>query len=156
MGPEVGVPTPLESSVDKQEVPEVEEEEEHSNAGASIDLLKYSLYTSQAETEFPLDIDQEFLGNLGQPFKAVWFTYFDRDVSSTRAVEECTEVLRVGEVRIALSPDVLHRLELYSLSFFSSLEATPFASTGKSQDEWVNKFFFFFFFFFFLWLKLLI
>ena len=112
-----------------KKVAEMEDEEDHYR---TVDLLKYSLYTSQTDMEFPLDIDQEFLGDLGQPFKAVWFTYFDCDVSSTREVEECTEKLQVGEIRAVLSPDVVHRLELYCLSFFSSLEATPLVSTGKS------------------------
>ena len=45
-------------------------------------------------------------------------------------MEECTETLVMGVVNAVFSPDVIHRLELFVLSFKTSLEAIPLSSKG--------------------------
>ncbi len=110
---------------------DVDEDSPSGAVSTDGDLYKYSLFGNQNEVEYPMDIDNEFLSDMGRPFQAVWFTYDDRDVCPTRPVEECAETLQVGVVRAALSPDVVHRLELYLLSLNTSLEATPLASKGE-------------------------
>lgn len=127
MGPDIA-DSRMETKTDDTKVESSELEDDREDADK--DLLKYSLFARQNTAEYPLDIDKAFLDDLGRPFKAVWFTYDYHDVSPTASVEECTETLQVGVVNAAVSPDVVHRLELYLLSFKNSLEATPLVSTG--------------------------
>lgn len=96
-------------------------------------LLKYSLFAADesCSDDYPLDIDDVFLEELGRPYKAVWFSYNFHDVGPKSSVEECTEMLAVGVVNVVFSPDVVHRLELFLLSFKTSLEAIPLISQGR-------------------------
>lgn len=91
-------------------------------------LLKYSLFAP--DLSYPSDIDSTFLEELGRPFKAVWFSYDYHDVGNKSSVEECAETLVVGVVNVTFSPDVVHRLELFLLTFKTSLEAIPLISKG--------------------------
>ena len=120
---------PVESS------PDVEAVNSSEDAGSHVHeekLLKLSLFAPDqlGGSDYPLEIDDFFLVELGRPFKALWFSYNFHAVSSDCAVEECAQVLAVGVVNAAFSPDVIHRLELFLLSFKSSLDAIPLISKG--------------------------
>lgn len=92
-------------------------------------LLRYSLFSQKSE-KYPYELEQTFLADFGKPFKAFWLTYCCRDVGPERSIEECTGLLKMGELCAAFSPDVIHRLELFIFSFKTSLEATPSFSKG--------------------------
>ena len=96
-------------------------------------LVKYSLFAKNP-TRFPPRLDDSFLKEVGEPFRAVWFTYDYYDIGSERSVEVCTASLDVGKVSVVLSPDLLHRVELFYTSFQTSLEATP--SFTKGEEHW--------------------
>ena len=48
-------------------------------------------------------------------------------------MEICNEDVRLGEQRILLSADVVHRLQFYIERFLRSLEAMPLISQGKKR-----------------------
>ncbi len=90
-------------------------------------------------------------GEFAESYTGVWLTYDYHDVvplpcddtlplsgatpTLSRDVEECVQLLRLGEVAIALSPDVVHRLELFLRRFMDSLKITPSKSTGQKERE---------------------
>lgn len=65
-------------------------------------------------------------------FKGVWFSYRNVDVNTDLEVEQCSERMIVGETRLLLTADVIHRLLAFMRSFFESLEASPLLSRGQS------------------------
>lgn len=81
-------------------------------------------------SKFASELDEGSLAEMSEPYKAVWFTYDYHNVGPVCSVEECAESLRVGPIRGVLSPDVIHRLELFVQAFWDSLKVTPSVSTG--------------------------
>ncbi len=86
-------------------------------------------FSKYAGTE--LTGNEALLGELGGSYPGVWFTYDYHDVGPQRAVEECTQLLRLGGVAVTFSLDVVHRLELFLKRYQESLKITPSKSKGK-------------------------
>jgi len=68
---------------------------------------------------------------VGEPYKAVWLSYVYQDVTENSPIEECTETLCIGRSRLALSPDVVHRLNHFWTAFSQSMEVNPSSSRGQ-------------------------
>ena len=83
---------------------------------------------SLSKTSSEVDLSRPALPS--EEFKAVWFSYEYYDTSLSRPTEECTEVLNIGRVKAALSPDVIHRLQHFYETFKQSQEANPKFSEG--------------------------
>lgn len=81
------------------------------------------------------EVDLSRPASPSEEFKAVWFSYEYYDTSLSRPTEECTEVLNIGRVRAALSPDVIHRLQHFYETFKQSQEANPKFSKGTVPDS---------------------
>ena len=101
-------------------------------------LQSSSHFPSRSSMGSRLDEGAESLVAMGEPYQGVWFTYDYHDLGPQRSVEECMEQLRVGVVSAAVSPDVLHRLELFHLAFQDSLKVTPSISSGGC-GYWVGS-----------------
>lgn len=96
-------------------------------------ILQGSLFgTPSAESlsKSSSEVDLSRQASPSEEFKAVWFSYEYYDTSLSRPTEECTEVLNIGRVRAALSPDVIHRLQHFYEAFKQSQEANPKFSKG--------------------------
>ena len=96
-------------------------------------ILQGSLFdTPSAEglTKPSSEVDLSRPASPSEEFKAVWFSYEYYDTSLSRPVEECTEVLNIGRVRAALSPDVIHRLQHFYETYKLSQEANPRFAEG--------------------------
>lgn len=105
-------------------------------------MLKRSLFAPPIDTpttpdsatiELPPLADPD-LAQLGQHYKALWFTYQYFDVGPSRTVEECTETLHVGHMTATFSPDVLHRLQHFIQALRKSSASAPRFSEGMSTQ----------------------
>ena len=69
-----------------------------------------------------------------EEFSAFWFSYDYYDVGEGREKEECSEVLRVGEMKGVVCPEVTHCYSQLEESLASSLEANPWRSSSECED----------------------
>lgn len=95
-------------------------------------LLVNSLYCKGTDVDCPPDTSSpQYWLQYKSEYSAVWFSYEYYDITKEREVEICNEDVRLGEQRILLSADVVHRLQFYIERFLRSLEAMPLISQGK-------------------------
>lgn len=69
-----------------------------------------------------------------EEFSAFWFSYDYYDVGEGRDREECSEVLRVGEMKGVICPEVTHCYSQLEENLASSLEANPWRSSSEFED----------------------
>lgn len=95
-------------------------------------LLVNSFYYKGTDVDCPSDTPSpQYWLQYKSEYSAVWFTYEYYDITKEREVEICNEEVRLGEQRVLLSADVVHRLEFYIERFLRSLEVMPLISQGK-------------------------
>ncbi len=102
----------------------------------SQELLKGSLFdpaqTNSATIDLPPATKEE-VARVGEPFKSLWISYLYFDVDASRSAEECFERFAIGRSKMAVSPDVVHRLQHFWSAYSQSMEATPSSSKGTSH-----------------------
>ena len=122
----IGSESKDDHSKTKSDTSELESDKEEQGG-----ILKYSLFSS-ASNASPSELDETQLAEVRDTFRAVWFTYdYCITVRSETSIEQCLESVRLGKVRAVLSPDVVHRLEMFHLSLSASLEVVPVFSKGE-------------------------
>ena len=102
-------------------------------ASISQSLLKGSLFDPAQSLSSTIDlppVTREELTRVGEPFKSLWISYVYFDVDQLRTEEECSECFSIGWTKMAVSPDVLHRLQHFWSAFGKSMEANPSSSQG--------------------------
>ena len=103
------------------------------STGVSDDLLTGTLFAPSSSASLTIDLPpatKEGLAQIGKPYKAVWISYLYFNVDQSRPVEECTETISIGRTKMAVSPDVVHRLQHFLTAFKQSNEANPASSKG--------------------------
>lgn len=81
------------------------------------------------------------MAQAGQAFKSLWITYLYLDKDAVRTKELCFERIAIGRTKMAISPDVTHRLHHFWSAYSQSMEANPSASKGTTALDYTSLLF---------------
>ncbi len=104
----------------------------------SEELLRGSLFDPTHSNSATIDlppVTKEELARVGKAFQSLWISYLYFDVSASRVMEECFERVAVGRSKMAVSPDVVHRLQHFWTAYSQCMEAKPSSSKGDLLIE---------------------
>lgn len=103
-----------------------------SSDSATIDRVLEGTFFQSVSSQWVNPTPEQWLQRKDY-YKGMWFSYEYYDKGPDRVEEVCHECVVLGGQSVMVSPDVIHRVEVFIDKFVTSLEAVPLFSKGILQ-----------------------